>query len=137
MKELVFSSAVASLVEGFLAPLQLPGLFEISVSGREDKDPQLLLDPLNRGISDFLQDGPTDTEIMKSLRHLEVDLYRGQMTVDGLAYRLGHDAVVFGEPLRFQSLPSKVQAITKYDVLEAAKRAFNNIPAVVKAEAQR
>ena len=137
VKELVFSSAVASLVEGFLAPLQLPGLFEISVSGREDKDPQLLLDTLNRGISDFLQDGPTDTEIMKSLRHLEVDLYRGQMTVDGLAYRLGHDAVVFGEPLRFQSLPNKVQAITKYDVLEAAKRAFNNIPAVVKAEAQR
>ena len=79
---------------------------------------------------------PLKLELHKSRRQLEIELYRGQMTVDGLASRFGHDAIVFDDHLRFKTMPEQVNALTRSDVLEAAQRAFSCEPVSVGVNAR-
>ena len=136
IKRLVHEKALALSLDGWVAPLNLPGLCEVSLSGREGVTLSSLESELRSVLREFLREGPTETELAKSRRQLEIELYRGQMTVDGLASRFGHDLFVFGDHLRFKALPAQVNAISRSDVLQAARNTFQCEPAVVGVSAR-
>jgi zinc protease len=136
IQHLIHDKNLAISLDGWVAPLKLPGLCELSLSGREGVALSSLESEIRSVIRNFLRDGPTEAELHKSRRQLEIELYRGQMTVDGLASRFGHDAIVFDDHLRFKTMPEQVNALTRSDVLEAAQHAFSCEPASVGVNAR-
>lgn len=114
-KKLVFEEQVATSVYVSVTPWELTSPFEIEIDVKDGADPKRVEDMLNEVLADFLEKGPTKTELMRAKTKLKASQIRGLEKVGGgygKASTLARGALYAGDPAFYKTKAKWVEEAT-------------------------
>jgi zinc protease len=111
-------------VEASASNMQLEdaGMFMVSSTVMQGKDPKQVEKVLADAVADVLAKGVTEEELNKAKTLARVGLTRGRETATSLASQLGEQALFAGDPNRVNTAMARLEAVTPADVLAVAKK---------------
>jgi zinc protease len=116
---------LASVVGGSLLPTTEPFLYNISLTAIEGVPLAALEEAATREIDRVRSDGLTEDEVARARRQLRARLVFETDSVTNIAHQLGYFETVAG-PGYFESIASRVQAVTTAQVADTAARRLSN-----------
>ena len=116
---------LASVVGGSLLPTTEPFLYNVSLTAIERVPLAALEEAATREIDRVRADGLTEDEVARAKRQLRARLVFETDSVTNIAHQLGYFETVAG-PGYFDSIGSRLQAVTPAEVADAAARRLSN-----------
>jgi zinc protease len=116
---------LASAVSGAILPTRAPFLYSVSLTAMEGVSLGALEDAATREIARVQAEGLTDDEVTRAKRQLRARLVFEADSVTNIAHQLGYFETVTG-PGFFETLTSRVLAVTASEVAAAAARRLSN-----------
>ncbi len=119
---IVEQEKLAPGVSSYQSSSELAGTFVIRVRANEGVDLDQVVAALQKGMSDFEENGFSEQELVRIKAELETDLYSGIETVLDKAYRLVQDNEFAGNPIQIIEDAKKTLAVTRDDVMRVYKK---------------
>jgi zinc protease len=119
-RTLVLEHELCTEVRGSLSPSQDPGLYEIWISMREDKQAQDALQLVERQLSELAREEVRPGELEKAKNRLELGFLQGMETASGKAEQLGFYELVLGDAQRVFAQLEAYRSVTALELMEAA-----------------
>ena len=116
---------LASVVGGSLLPTTEPFLYNVSLTAIERVPLAALEEAATREIDRVRAEGLTEDEVARAKRQLRARLVFETDSVTNIAHQLGYFETVAG-PGYFDSIGSRLQAVTPAEVADAAARRLSN-----------
>jgi zinc protease len=122
-RRLVFGSDPQAVQVGVThMPLEDAGLFAVSATVMQGKDPKKVEQAVSAAVQEVAENGVTVEELEKARTQYRVDLIRNRMVAMDLADQLGDEALFGGDPARVNEELAKVEAVTPEQVQAVAKK---------------
>ncbi len=102
--------------------LEDAGLFIVSATAMQGRDPDAVERQLTQAVADVVEHGVTAGELEKAKTLERVGLVQGRETATLLATQLGDEALFGGDPNRVNTALARVNAVTVADVAAVAKK---------------
>jgi zinc protease len=121
-RDFVTEREMATDVVGWTSTFHDPGLWEVSVTGREGVSTQQLLDALNAAIDGLRTRPITADERDRAVARYELNFLRNLETVGGKAEQIGFFDTVLGDPSGGFTRLEAVRAVTPERLADVAAR---------------
>jgi zinc protease len=121
-RALVQDKELALEVRGWVSTFRDPGLYDISMTGREGVTGEQLLEALDFVLDSVVQEPITAAELSRVKARLELSALQGMETASGKAEQIGFWEVLAQEPAGALTRVAVVARVTVSDVLRAARR---------------
>ncbi len=121
-RRLVKELEIASEVRGWVGTFREPGLFDISLVGREERSADDLLAPFDAEIDRVRTEPVSQDELERAKARLELAALQGLESVGGRAETVGFYETVLGSPDAYFDKVAAYRRVTRSDVLRAARR---------------
>lgn len=121
-RELVLQHEIASEVRGLLAPFRDPGLYEIWVALRQDREVEDALVIIERRFRELAQGRVKVRELDRVKRRIELDFWQALETAGGKADQIGFHAAVLGNAGELFERLELLEGVTGGDLQRVARR---------------
>lgn len=120
-KRLVKERELASDVQGSVGFFEHPGLYEITLAGREDVTAEDLSSGLDEVLDAFTAEPVSDAELERAKARLELETVQSLESASGRAETLGFYETLLGDPSALFGRLAAYRAVTAADVLRVAR----------------
>jgi zinc protease len=120
-KRLVKERELASEVQGSVGFFEHPGLYEITLAGREEVAAEDLLAELDLVLEAFVAEPVSEAELERAKARLELETVQSLESASGRAETLGFYETVLGDPAALFGRLVSYRAVSSQDVLGAAR----------------
>lgn len=121
-RELVYDRQVASAVDLAVAPFELAGIFDLSVTMAPGQAPSIASEVMDRVVAEFITRGPTPEELARVKTAINASTIRGLEQASGKASVLAEGELYAGNPVFIETYLGWINGATPEDVREAAAR---------------
>lgn len=121
-RALVQDAELATDVRGWVSSFQDPGLYEVGLVARPGRTAAEMLAAFDAQVEKVRAEGVTDDELERVRARAELGLLRGLETCGGKAEQIAFYATTLGEPAGAFTRLDQLRAVTRSDVLKAARR---------------
>ena len=102
--------------------LEDSGMFMVSATVLQGKDPNAVEKVLKDAVADVLAHGVTQEELDKAKTQIRIALVDSRKTAYKVAEQLGGEALYTGDPNRVNTDPAKTEAVTLADVQRVSQK---------------
>ena len=123
-RDLVYESALASDVEGYMSPFAEEGLYEIGATLNPDVPIEVVESKILAALERVAVEGIEESELHKARNVMEAEFYRQLRTAEDRAYAVGFYETVAGD---YRELNRRVQThleVSREAIRNAARRVF-------------
>ncbi len=120
-KRLVKERELASEVQGSVGFFEHPGLYELTLAGREDVAAEELLGGLDEVLDAFVTEPVSEAELERAKARLELETVQSLESASGRAETLGFYETLLGDPAALFGRLVAYRAVTAADVLRVAR----------------
>jgi zinc protease len=113
---------LAVSAQGMHLQLEDHGIFAVTATVMQGKDPQRVQDTLKSAVADVLAKGVTNEEVEKAKAILRVGIINGRETATDLASQLGDESMFGGDANRVNTTLAKLDAVTPDVVKQVAAK---------------
>ncbi|MEA2708648.1 MAG: zinc protease [Phycisphaerales bacterium] len=113
---------LAVSASGMHLQLEDNGIFGVTATVMQGKDPQQVQDILKQAVADVLEKGVTAEEVAKAKSILRVGIINGRETATDLADQVGEEYLFGGDAQRVNTALAKLDAITPEVLQQVAKK---------------
>lgn len=121
-RDLIYDRQLATSVNVGVTPLELAGVFDLSVTLVPGQAPAVASDAIDRAIAELVASGPTADELSRAVTAINASTIRGLEQVSGKASQLAEGQLYAGDPLFLRTYLGWIGAATPDDVRQAAQR---------------
>jgi zinc protease len=119
--DLIYNRQLATSVSTAVTPFELASVFDLSVVLNPGEEAAVATEAIDRIVAEFLETGPTDEELERTVNGINASIIRRLEQVNGKAVILAEGELYAGNPLFVQQYLEWVNAATAADVLEVAR----------------
>ena len=120
-KQLVKTMEIATEVQGHAGFFRDPGLYEISISGRDDVTSEALTAALDAVLEQFVAEPVSEKELERAKARLELETVQSLETVSSRAETMGFYETLLGDPTALFGRLDAYRKVTAADVQRVAR----------------
>jgi len=121
-RELVAEKQLAVSANSYTYNMQHDGFFLAGAMHEVSKDPNAIIDIIQKHIEKAASDGVTESELEKVKNQMLKSLVTGNLTISRKARLLGEAAVIIGDTSSINTKIDRIKSVTTEDIRAAAKK---------------